>query len=675
MNLNQFLIDSKPIKYKSKSSLNEISGLLRPFIESSMNNQRLPSPENYLKKLEEKLSNKPEYQLKSPEDLLPALKKQIKSVRVASDHIKELAATSLNANISQNTYKIKRKTLNSFWIPDTPIEYTFKSKPNTLTTSFLHSVRPRKASNNYYTIETEPETLETVKKEFQALNIDFKPLPNRYSISTLSSKTAAISEKSRYRVHTVYNTPNTLTNTSISSSSSSEEIPIYYNKSLNPNTHLHPTGFLDIQSTPITNKDFKSSGSKSLIYSIPQEISNSEAVKFGYMLKRRRESNKFHKRWVVLRDFKMFWYIKHTSSMPKGVVSLGKTLVYGTEAGKEKCLAIQSKGRVVQFKNDGLGSDWKALINSQICFKGYLEDCDDYNLNLLEYFQDLKSSTIELHKAEIKENIFKYFINALPAHTSLQILRLVKCELTDSNVTAMCKLIKDSCGIQTLDLSENFLTSRCVQSISSLIKQEEMKYNTILNLNLSHNSIKDEGVEVLSRAFLVRFEQLFLPKLIHQLPFYSLKLNYVDMEDVGLNALSTVFYKAYNLMLGEDIDSKIQLGIAGNHFTDKSFGKFIESICQYQGIKELDISNCTSIYDNEIILLAESFSSSYSLVDLNISGINITRYAFSKVFPLLAKNYALSKIKLRIDDEFKIAVMEKANAIKDVFEIEGLNCI
>lgn len=672
MNFSDFLNSSKSSRPKPKSTLEELSSLIRPLTESFSSSNSL-SAENSIQLLQQKLVKNPSYEQRNPEEILPVLKKQLSSQSTTYNFIKELGLFQHSQKLEQsaNSRYSKRTKESVIKIKPTAIEFLFKSKPNSIEMSYLKLTRQRKRElvENVFTFAD--ETIESLLQDFSDAGVLFKSLSRRFSIQKPSSATAAISEKERLRTYTIIGTSELNPIHSDSSSSSSiEEVPIYYKYR---NTLYHkkkPQKFQDLPISPITNQDYKFSASNPLNLITPQEISSGEVVKCGFLMKRIRDTNKFHRRWVVLRGFKIFWYRKAKIISAKHSVTLGKSLVYHSETGKEKCLSLALKERVFHFVNDETGAEWKFVINNQICFKGYLEEFTEYNVDLLEFYQDLSLNQVRLDGVEIKDNMFYYFINALPAHSKLQILSLANCKLTDNNVISMCDAIKATCSIQELDLSQNFLTAKSVFSISALLKQEEAKYNTILHLNLSDNTLDDEAIESLFRAFYIRFEQLFFPKLLHQLPFYSLYLNRVEMGDLGLNAITNILNKVNILMLGEDIEAKISLGIAGNWFSDRCFIKFVESISQYHGIKKLDVSDNENIGDEEIIFLAEALCSNYWLMELDIRGVSVTRNGYNKIFPLLIQNYALSQVRIQMDDEFKIAVIENGNVLNGEFELE-----
>mmetsp|Transcript_12377 Transcript_12377/g.12410 ORF Transcript_12377/g.12410 Transcript_12377/m.12410 type:complete len:234 (-) Transcript_12377:34-735(-) len=225
--------------------------------------------------------------------------------------------------------------------------------------------------------------------------------------------------------------------------------------------------------------------------------------------------------------------------------------------------------------------------------------------------------------------------------------------------------------VDTLNLSRNHLGSKSAIAIATLLKQEEVRWNTLLNLNLSHNAICDEGVESLFRAFSVRFEHLYWPKAIHQLPFYSLELNDIRMEDKGLYAVCALLNKAKSLIeQEEDVEPKMKLDIGSNDFTSRAFGRFTEYMEHFHGLNSLTISNCKGLVAEDMIGLAESLRSNFSLLYLDMQGLPVTRDVFNALANTLEDNYVLSCIKVSFNSEIVAALIRHASKLKDLFSIQ-----
>jgi Ran GTPase-activating protein (RanGAP) involved in mRNA processing and transport len=232
-------------------------------------------------------------------------------------------------------------------------------------------------------------------------------------------------------------------------------------------------------------------------------------------------------------------------------------------------------------------------------------------------------------------------------------------------------MIKGNCHIKALLLAQNFLTSKAAGSLASLIKQEEAEFNSIMTLDLSNNGqVSDEGVEMIAGALTVRFEQLFFPNSLHQVPIYSLKLNFIGMKDRGLLALNKVVSRAQQIMQDEEIDSRMTLEISGNLFGSQSFQTFAESLAQFRGISKLNISECSGLQDLDVVRLVDALGSNFSITDLDLTGIKITRSGYQELFTLFNQNCSIRNVRVLIDDEFKIAVVEKGTIMKH-FSILG----
>lgn len=609
---------------------------------------------------------------KNTEELLSEIKKSLKVVQASDKFIKTLAHDQnliLALNSTSNfvlrlpKYKFNYKKI----VPD----WTFKSHKNDISNEIWEIRRDRLRKKPKVKVYSEPsENIYTVIQAFQDKNIIFKPSGKRFTISNLPMASNFTSEKSRTR-NSLFNPKlkEVIIDSDSSSSSNEEEsLPkLYlvrqqlYNESFYKYKCLCEDNF-----EAFLKKDYKIKVSKSSPFTNNKETNNKNALKLGYLTKRISKTHKFHIRWVVLNGFKLYWYRNHSSRFLKGKIQLGYSLINETEVGKEKCIAIPGKERTLEFLMDKSGNEWRNVINNQICYKGFLDEFEYKEPALLEYFQDLHLATLVVTNLEFSENLFKYFSHALPAHSNLETLRLSGCCLGNTFTTELCKILKGNCNIKTLDLSNNQLSSLSLSSIASLIKQEEAEYNTIMHLDLSNNpQIRDEGIEQLAGALNVRFEQLFWPNILHQLPFYSLKLNNIGMADHGLNALNKIFVVTQKKLQDEEIELKLSLEIAQNWFGSTSFMKFSENIAQFQGISYLNISESYELRDKDVVNLAQMLNANFSLTDLDISGIPITRSGFEQLFVLFSQNFMLKNLRVQIDDEFKIAAVDKENVLKN----------
>ena len=302
MNLAEFLGKSKLSRITQKSSLEELSLLIKPAIKQiEKKTDPILVAENSLQKLQQKLTKQESFELKKPEEILPMLKKQLYSAQSVDNYIKNLAGFNENKTIElkpSRRYKQKKKVVNIFKINETPIEYEFKSKPNNIKVYFLDVIYRKKQAEFPNEFIMDIEDINSLSDDFKSIDVEIKPVSKRYSIQKVTGKSVSILETTRGRIKTITTTTNLKPILSeSSSSSSSEDLPTLYSARQAAFLKRNYTKtYNDLELLPITNKDYKLSGSKPLTFITPQEISNGEAVKFGYLLKRIGDKNKFHKR-------------------------------------------------------------------------------------------------------------------------------------------------------------------------------------------------------------------------------------------------------------------------------------------------------------------------------------------------------------------------------------------
>lgn len=619
---------------------------------------------------------------KTSEEMLKEIRIGLKVVKESDQFVRSLAESQTQMKIMQSYSKsfVLRLPKYKFNYQKLPVVKVFNSRRNDVSHEVcaIRNMRKRKEVGGFVLSEAD-ENINTVIQHFESINIIFRPSGKRVSIHSIGPSSSKFPDQViRTRKLSLLNPVlSDIIESESSSLSESEEItlPKHYltRQSLYKPMAKAVLCRCEGKAEGLSKADYKIKSSKAKSLASTSQISNKKVLKSGYLTKRQAKTNKFHLRWVVLTGFKLFWYWTHNSNFTKGKVSLTSTLLSQSEAGKERCLLLQGQERVFEFLNDKVGSEWKGIINSQISFKAYLDEFSSTLPEFIEFFQDLDVQKFKLKDlgqvldAEETRKAFKFISSSLPAHDKLQVLEITDSGLVDADVAELCAAIKGNCHIKTLDLSKNFLTSFAVASIADIIKQEEAEFNTIMNINLADNVIKDEGVEILAGALNVRFEQLFFPINLHQTPFYSLNLNNISMADRGLSALNKVFIKTTKLVQDEEIELKLSLKIAKNYFTSTSFLDFAENLAQFQGIRELDLSYCGNLKDDDVIHLVDALGSNFSLTQLDLSGVKLTRAGFETLFTLFNQNYSLRNIKVLINDEFKIAVVEKGSIMKHFF--------
>lgn len=434
--------------------------------------------------------------------------------------------------------------------------------------------------------------------------------------------------------------------------------------------------YYNIEPTAINFKNFRPVVPLNNLQVSPTEMNciHGPIIKYGEIYKRRGKSNTFHSRWFVLRGFHLYWYRTFDSHFASGVMVVPSKAIEYRVISKQQCAELESKGSYsVTFLLDENGQAWKIILNNQIALKRYIEKCEkNFPMpEIVTYFQDLNATELKVMRKDIGSYSFNCLKDSFEAHKNLQKLILDYCNITDTDVDVLCKGLIGNTRLDTLSLCGNKLRTASIVSISDLIKQEEARWNTIMNLILNDNKFGDEGIQVLCRALLVRFECLFWPRAIHQLPIYQLELSRNDMCDAGLAGIAKLFEKSNELIKEEDdIEPRIKLDISANNFSTVSFKLFASTLAEFQGVYYLNISENLQLTESDLQSLFKTLSGNFSIIYLDITRLNITPTLLDQLVVSIQDNYILSCINITFRKELAQKLASYSYNLQALFNLQ-----
>jgi hypothetical protein len=182
------------------------------------------------------------------------------------------------------------------------------------------------------------------------------------------------------------------------------------------------------------------------------------------------------------------------------------------------------------------------------------------------------------------------------ANTTLQVLSLSFCDLGDHGLSILAdSLGKQKRGLVNLNLSANYITC---SGLCALVDNATATLSTVTHLDLSHNSIFDDGATFL--AEILRLQRL--PSL------KSLRLIDCGISDDGFVALVTA------LEVNDFLETIV---LENNVFGDQGFLALASSLPNIKGLRQIDLSLLSS---NPVFVpaLLEGFRNNTSLHEVNI---------------------------------------------------------
>jgi Ran GTPase-activating protein (RanGAP) involved in mRNA processing and transport len=157
-------------------------------------------------------------------------------------------------------------------------------------------------------------------------------------------------------------------------------------------------------------------------------------------------------------------------------------------------------------------------------------------------------------------------------NTTLKTLGLFSCELDDQGLSILAESLgQQKRGLVNLVLSENQITC---SGLRALVNNATASLSTIHNLDLSKNSLFDEGATCLAETL----TQKMLPSL------KCLRLINCRISDDGLVALMSAL---------EENETLENLDLEGNTFSVQGYLALASSLPNIKGLRQIDIS-CTT---------------------------------------------------------------------------------
>ena len=215
--------------------------------------------------------------------------------------------------------------------------------------------------------------------------------------------------------------------------------------------------------------------------------------------------------------------------------------------------------------------------------------------------------------------------------------RLQELDLCNNNIDVL--MIVNAVQINTtlvkLDISCNSLSDEGVAAISECLKVN----NILRELNISKNEITSEGAMTIAEAL--------------QLNTTLVKLNISQNMLSDKGALSIIDCLKINCILQE-------LNIAQNGITSNGIMGIVEAIQINTTLMKLDIS-CNKLLDEGTAAISDSIKMNNVLLELNISNNEITNIGATKIAEALQSNASLTKL----DISSNILSIKGASTISD----------
>lgn len=204
---------------------------------------------------------------------------------------------------------------------------------------------------------------------------------------------------------------------------------------------------------------------------------------FGNVAKRRGETKKFHKRWMVLRGLDLYWYRKVDDDSQKGVMQLPARPVSDFQLDEFKCFVIEKDPKVhdsrrLVFLDDGedVMKDFRNQVTTMTNLKMYIEQIcearERIDSAITSYLKQKADSDTLVFKDNYLDEDYRInpILNKLQCNENLQRLTMSNCGIGDHYFEQLLGLLtQHRSPVNYLDVSQNELTAISMKAFASYL--------------------------------------------------------------------------------------------------------------------------------------------------------------------------------------------------------------
>ncbi|KAA0710844.1 NACHT, LRR and PYD domains-containing protein 12 [Triplophysa tibetana] len=260
-----------------------------------------------------------------------------------------------------------------------------------------------------------------------------------------------------------------------------------------------------------------------------------------------------------------------------------------------------------------------------------------------------------LSKCNITDECCESLASVLQSTNSLVELDMSHNKLKDSGVKLISDALKSShCQLNTLRFVGSDLSDNSCESLASVLQSS----NSLRELDLSHNKLKDSGVKLISDGLKSSHCQL-----------HTLRLMCCDLTDEGCESLASVLQSSKSLreldlsfndlkdsgvkLISDGLKSSHcqleKLRLAGCDLTDNSCESLSSVLQSSNSLRELDLS--FNNLRNSVKLISDALKSSYcQLNTLKLKGCDLTDECCESLASVLQSSNSLRELDLSFND-------------------------
>lgn len=313
----------------------------------------------------------------------------------------------------------------------------------------------------------------------------------------------------------------------------------------------------------------------------------------------------------------------------KNTIDRVVTILFDGESPLKKKSSSKNKTKTEKLKKSNCSIHTIKILSAKFPkiehFKQLMDIINQYPNLKKFYFYD-----------NIIQNNFQGFSNVyecLNCHSSLRTVDIHSTNLYDNNLEPVGIALLDK-RINTLDLSENFLTSSGIKTLVPFLKSNK----TLKKLLLQRNAVSQfgmDGVRIVTEAL---WEH---PNITY------INFSFMDLTGCG-QYIAELMKKNKNF-------SKVNLKDTKLNFKD--FKSIFEALAKSNTFKDIDVSLNNMGGDKSLEQIAQGIKDNKSLEKIKLENLNINMDNYILLFDAFASNKTITHYNLSYNSELKPKVL------------------
>ncbi|XP_048397564.1 NACHT, LRR and PYD domains-containing protein 3-like [Stegostoma tigrinum] len=282
-----------------------------------------------------------------------------------------------------------------------------------------------------------------------------------------------------------------------------------------------------------------------------------------------------------------------------------------------------------------------------------IRDCGVKILTDVMRSQDCKLQNVKLDGNNLTHKSCEHLATALADNHKIILLDLSDNNIQDKGFILLCKALEaQKCSLQMLSVGGNKLTSACCKDLAKMLGVN----NTLVELDLSHNRIGENGLQELSEA--LKNESCKLQKLGLNSIFafeFGIMGTYEDASGAGIIC---DILKSKNCTLQS-------LGLAKNSFTENGCAELIKSLKGNQILTELDLGS-NNVQNEGMAALCDILTEKgCKIQSLKVANAKLTSDCCARLASVFNTNQTLTELDVSMNELGNDGVTMLLSSLKD----------